>query len=216
SRVTIRNRRTTTSWSTATTTGGLDPVPVPAVAGDILTFTIDTGGMQAIAITQVVPEAASPLVVRTEPVAGSADAPIDGVVRVIFSEPVIPETVPNAFGILEDGNLLDGTVFVSPDGLSATLLPSDYLQPLSEYTISIGRELVDVDGSAMPQTVTADFTTARVPFAGRIAFESTFEEDLGIALRNIDGTNYRFLTTNPSSAPEHDAFPAFSPTGDRV
>jgi TolB protein len=198
-----------------TVSGGLDPVPVEGIAGDLLAFTIDTGAAQAIGFTQVVPTATSPSVVRTEPAAGTADAPIDGVVRVVFSEPVIPETVINALGIMEDGNLVEGTVEVSPDGLSATVVPAEYLLPITNYTISIGSDLVEAEGSGMPETVTADFTTAGFPFVGRIAFERTID-DRGIALKNVDGTNFRSLTTNPYPSSEHDAFPALSPAGDRV
>ena len=210
SRVTIRNRRTAASLGTGTVGGGLDPVPVPAVAGDLLAFAVDTGGAQAIGFTQSVPAASQPSVVRTEPGAGVVDAGIDAWVRVVFSEPVMRETVIDAFGVMQNGNRVEGTVEVSPDGLSATIVPTDYLLPSTAYTISVGSDLQDADGSGMPETVTTDFTTAGLPFAGTLAFV----DYLGIMLINADGTYLRQLTTAPGD--KYDRDPAWSPSGDRI
>jgi len=138
------------------------------------------------------------------------DAPIDAVVRVVFSEPVIPETVKNAFGILQGGNLVSGTVQISLDGLSATVVPTEYLLPSTGYTISVGSDIQDADGSGMPETVTADFTTAKLPFTGTLAFADLF----GIELINVDGTNLRQLTTAPDF--NYDTDPAWAPGGDRI
>lgn len=210
SRVTIKNRHTAASLTTGTVEGGMDPVPVPAVPGDLLTFTIDTGGVQAIGFTQIVPAAAAPSVVRTEPSGGIADAPIEARVRVVFSEPVTPETVLDALRVMQDGNLVAGTVEVSPDGLSATVFPVDYLLPETEYVISVGSDIQDADGSAMEATVEAGFTTAALPFTGTIAFADL----TGIWLMNADGTNLRQLTTAPDY--NYDGAPAWSPGGDRI
>jgi TolB protein len=190
--------------------GGLDPVPVPAVAGDFLAFAIDIGGAQPIGFTQMVPAAASPSVVRVEPGGGGTDVPIDARVRVVFSEPVMRETVINAFGVMQNGNLVEGTVEVSPDGLSATIVPTDYLLPSTAYTISVGSDVQDADGSGMPETVTAAFTTAGLPFTGTLAFAGL----TGIQLINADGTNLRQLTTAPDY--NYDGDPDWSPDGDRV
>jgi Tol biopolymer transport system component len=149
-------------------------------------------------------------VVRTEPGAGSGDAPIDVLVRVVFSEPVIRDSVINAFGVMQNGNLVDGTVQVSPDGLAGTFIPTNYLLPTTRYTISVGSGIQDADGSGMRETVTADFTTAGLPFTGVLAFQS--EE--GIMLINADGTNLRQLTTAPDY--NYDDDPAWSPSGDRI
>jgi TolB protein len=214
SRVTIQNRRTAASLTAGTVGGGLDPVPVQAVAGDFLTFAIDTGGAQPIGFTQMVPAATPPSVVRVEPEGGGTDVPIDARVRVVFSEPVMHETVSNALGIMLDDNLVSGSVTVSPDGLSATVLPADYLRPTTEYTISVGSELQDADGTGMPETVTFAFTTAALPFTGKLAFESAGYS--GIQIMNADGTNLRDLTTTGYPAPERDITPALSPSGDRV
>ncbi len=141
SRVTIRNRRTAASLGSGTVGGGLDPVPVPAVAGDLLAFAVDTGGAQPSASLRWCPTATPPSVVRAEPGAGGTDVPIDARVRVVFSEPMIRDSVINAFGVTQNGNLVDGTVQVSPDGLGATFVPTDYLLPTTEYAISVGSSI---------------------------------------------------------------------------
>src|SRR4029450_759749 len=66
SRVTIRNRRTAASLGTGTVGGGLDPVPVPAVAGDLLAFAVDTGGAQTVGVTKAVSAARHGSVVHTQ------------------------------------------------------------------------------------------------------------------------------------------------------
>ncbi len=211
SRVTIKNRHTAALLTTGTVGGGLDPVPVPALPGDLLAFAIDTGGPQAIGFTQVVPAAAAPSVVRTEPGVGIADAAIDARVRVVFSEPVIAETVTNSLVILQNDSLVDGTVEISPDGLSATILPANYLLPATEYVISVGSDVQDADGSGMPEPVTAAFTTARLPFTGTLAFA----DETGIQLMNADGTNLRQLTTTVPDS-NYDNAPVWAPSGDRI
>ena len=130
--------------------------------------------------------------------------------RVVFSEPVIRDSVINAFGVTQNGNLVDGTVQVSPDGLAATFVPTDYLLPTTEYVISVGSGITDADGSGMPETVTADFATAGLPFTGTLAFADV----LGIELINADGTNPRQLTTAPDY--NYDSDPAWSRGGDRI
>ncbi len=66
----------------------------------------------------------------------------------------------------------------------------------------------------MPETVTADFTTAGLPFTGTLVFEGA--SIVGIELINADGTNPRVLTTIDYTVPERHITPAWSPTGDRV
>jgi TolB protein len=123
---------------------------------------------------------------------------------------MIRDSVINAFGVMQNGNLVEGTVEVSPDGLAATFIPTDYLLPMTEYVISVGSGITDADGSGMPETVTADFTTARLPFTGTMAFA----DEIGIQLINADGTNLRQLTTAPDY--NYDGNPAWSPSGDRI
>jgi TolB protein len=197
--------------------GGLDPVAIPAEAGDTLAFTVDTGGAQALEFIKEVPDAKRPTVVRTDPKSGKRDVPLNIQVRIIFSEPVNPETVTNSTLVIgQQRSQIDGDISVSPDGLLATFLPRAQLLPETDYTISVGSGILDIDGTPLDGPVTASFTTApggTSPGAGSdvLAFNG---DDLDVYLINTDGTILRGVARD---GPAHrDDGPVWSPTGDKL
>jgi hypothetical protein len=60
------------------------------------------------------------------------DAPIEALVRVVFSEPVTPETVLDALGVMQDGNLVEGPSRSRLMDSRRLFFPVDYLLPETE------------------------------------------------------------------------------------
>ncbi len=156
----IGNRRGSVRLTVALISGGLDPVAIPAEAGDSLAFAVDTGGTVALEFIQVVPPTVAARVVRTEPPSGGRDVPLNVRVRVVFSEPVDPASVNGATLALRQGaEPVPGEVAVSADGLSGTLLPAEGLRPGTEYVLAVSDGIRDSDGTRLEAPVTAAFTT---------------------------------------------------------
>jgi Tol biopolymer transport system component len=157
---TISNRRTSAGLTVALVDGGLDPVPIAAEAGDTLAFAVDLGASAPERFVRVVPNFLKIGVVRTEPPAGKRDVPLNMRVRIVFSEPVDPTSVTGAtLGLQQDGAPVSGGVSVSSDGLEAIFQPAADLLPETGYTIAVGDNIRDTDGSQLASPVTAGFTT---------------------------------------------------------
>ncbi len=187
---------------------------------------MDTGGAQALEFIKEVPDAKRPTVVRTDPKSGRRDVPLNIQLRVIFSEPVNPATVTNSTLVIEQQrSQIDGDITVSPDGLLATFLPRAELLPETEYTISVGSGILDIDGSPLDGPVTASFTTAQAgaspgtasdvfAFTGSQCSAFSCPEAFDLYLINTDGT---FLRGVARDGPAHrDEGPVWSPTGERL
>ena len=215
--LTVLNQRTIASLTTGLQDGGLDPIPLPAEPGDTLAFTVDTGGAPSIEFIIEVPDAKRPTVVRTDPKSGKRDVPLNIQLRVIFSEPVNPATVTNSTLVVEQQRSpVEGDIEVSPDGLQASFQPTVPLLPETDYTISVGTGILDIDGSPLEAPVTARFTTAPSGSApGSASSDISFAGyDLDIHLINADGT---FLRGIAADGPAHrDGGPVWSPVGDRM
>ncbi|HYC30886.1 MAG TPA: Ig-like domain-containing protein [Gemmatimonadales bacterium] len=157
---TISNPRTQAALRVELVAGGMDPVPVAADAGDTLTFVIDTGSVELMRFTRLVPASVALRVVRTEPPAGARDLPLNLRVRIVFTEPVDPSTGgANAIGLVQGGTAVPGQVTISSDGLVAIVQPDATLQPNTEYTLEVGEGVRDTDGQPLQDAVVARFTT---------------------------------------------------------
>ena len=157
---TISNPRTGAALTVELFGGGLDPVPIAGEAADTLRFSIDTGGVDRLRFLRRVPEFQALTVVRTEPPSGKRDVPLNLRARIVFSEPLDPTTVTGtSVRLIQGGSAVPGSVSVSGDGLEATFQPAADLLPGTEYTIEVGAELRDGDGSGLDTPVAAGFTT---------------------------------------------------------
>ncbi|HSE65763.1 MAG TPA: Ig-like domain-containing protein, partial [Gemmatimonadales bacterium] len=215
--LTIRNVRTGESVTEGLLAGGLDPVAILAEVDDTLTFTVDTGGGPPIEFIEMVPGGKRPTVVRTDPQPGKRDVPLNIQLRVVFSEPVNPATViGTTLMVAVQGRQVDGDLEVSTDGLQAIFRPAAFLLPQTDYTISVGTGILDLEGDPLEEPVIAGFTTAPtasgpVPASEALVFEGS---DLDIHVINADGSFLRNLT--PDGPAYRDSRPVWSPAGDRI
>jgi dipeptidyl aminopeptidase/acylaminoacyl peptidase len=212
----ISNRRIGSSITVGVLGGGLDPVAVPAEAGDTLAFAVDTGGTAAVRFDQVVPQFYAVTVVRTEPPAGKRDVPLNLRARIVFSEPVDRATVSEAsLGIEQNGSPVAGTVSVSADGLDASFQPAAPLLPATQYTLTAGTAIRDADGSALAAPLAAGFTTTAAEEPTALRGVLAFTASGGISVSNVDGSGRRTLT--PDNVPgAFDYGAAWAPYGARI
>ena len=157
---TISNASTDATRTVPLVAGGLDPIAIAAETGDTLRFVIDTGSIDLMRFSRLVPSSVALAVVRTEPPPGSRDMPLNLRVRVVFSEPVDATTVTGTnIGIVQGEISVPGALTVSADGLEASFQPAAELLPDTEYTLEVGNGVRDTDGSALQSPVEARFTT---------------------------------------------------------
>ena len=96
--------------------GGLDPLPVPAVAGDTIDLEIrGADGVTLASPRYKVPGARRPRVVRTVPPRGKTDVAVNASIIIVFSEPVSSATVtPATLSVIGNGVQVAGTVRLLP------------------------------------------------------------------------------------------------------
>lgn len=220
---TIENRRTGATVTTPVVGGGFDPVFVVARAGDTLQVEVRVGGHATpVRAASVVPPRRRPIVVRTDPPPGKRDVPLNASIVIVFSEPIEPATLNgSSIQVLQNGLPVDGRLgFLDPDQVTAEFVPAEPLLGATNYELRVTQAIRDLDGEALEQAVSVDFTTEiQLPLPGpaQIAFVST--RDGGgtasgpgsvpyIYVANADGSNVRRLTRGE--------MPAWSPDGRRI
>lgn len=192
---TISNRQTQAALRVDLVNGGLDPVAIVAAAGDTLTFVVDTGSVELMRFTRLVPTSVALRVVRTEPPAGARDLPLNLRVRVLFTEPVESSSVGgSAIRIVQGGTVIPGQVTISADGLEASVQPDAPLQPGTEYTVEIGEGVRDTDGQPLQDAVAARFTTGT---ASGVAVALRFErQPVSTFVGSVNPTRVRVSATD--------------------
>lgn len=140
--------------------GGLDPVPVPAVAGDLLRISIFEGGTE-IAFEEVrVPIERPPIVVRGEPPAGKVKIPINAFAAVTFSEPMTLASLSTSSVYVEHaGGSVPGRIETFDDGIRVWFVPDNPLMPGTEYSIVVERGARDLNGTPLEATYRSSFQT---------------------------------------------------------
>ena len=177
----LPNQTVTFTWAGITATADTGPdgvatiqVPVVLPAGSrTVTATVDPPGDPALATSNPVQleflldETVAPTVTEVSPVDAAAGVNPSTSVVVTFSERVDPATVTTGSVRLLDG-LLDevpATVTLSPNRLSATLIPDAPLGLLSTYTVDVTTLVTDLVGNNLSAPFTSTFTTWTVPGA---------------------------------------------------
>ncbi len=115
------------------------------------------GGRDDLVALDVAIEAVGPTVVSISPPDGAVRVPLDASIRVVFSEPVDPASVPAAFTVSTNPGLA-GSVRVAPDGRAATFTPAARLAPATVHTVALGAGVRDLAGNALAP-FSASFTT---------------------------------------------------------
>ncbi|MEP6591009.1 MAG: Ig-like domain-containing protein [Gemmatimonadota bacterium] len=161
--LTIVNHRNGARASAPIIAGGVDPVAIPASTGDTLGFTVLSAEGRAVAFEKikVVPVSQPPIVVRTEPIQGKRDVPLNVRILVVFSEPIDPGTLtPGALQLQTGGVGVAGTVaFDDPDHLRATFTPAAPLSPGQDYVVVIAGTLQDAAGHPLIAPPPVGFTS---------------------------------------------------------
>jgi len=158
----VRNRRGGASARAPIGDGGFDPVAVAAVAGDTLSITVVHWGGHGTTTYGVVPISSRPSVVRTSPVSGKTDVPLDSVILVVFNQPMDSASLPKAVRLLQQGVDVPGTVRGGPTGgsiLRGEFVPPSPLMPLSTYELSVSTEAQTPDGVSLGAPLTVEFRT---------------------------------------------------------
>ncbi len=141
--------------------GGFDPVPLAVVAGEAIEVEVRGDGSGTFRL--LVPDSASPVVVRVSPSDHKLAVPVTDSIVVTFSEPISVATLAAAITLRHTGTLLPGNIVPSSDALSATFVPTAPLPPLANQVLRIGTGVRDLDGDSVRVAFQSDFSTDSVP-----------------------------------------------------
>lgn len=155
--------RNLSSGATATAfmaDGGVDPVAIEAAEGDQLSIIVTDSAGHSTTSTESVKQRRPPRVVRTQPVRGSTDVPLNVRVAVVFSGPIDSTTVDGqAITVMQAGNPVPGASSLSPDGLMLSWTPSSQLAVATSYVVVLSQGLEDRNGFPVSGFEPVDFTT---------------------------------------------------------
>ncbi len=164
----VRNTKGGASIPVPMGSGGFDPIPIVAAAGDTIAIEVERVGGAIASYTLRVPAAARPVVVRTNPPPRKRDVPLNAAIVVVFSEPILAGTENNVT-LLKNGVAVGGAATLSADGLRVTFHPSLLLDASASYVISVSTGVTDQSGDALGQLVTADFTAGTTSVTASVA-----------------------------------------------
>jgi len=213
--VEILNQRTGDRLSAPMLEGGLDPVGIPAVVGDVLEISVLQGQTLLARMFRPVPEKKPPVVVRTQPPNGKTKVPLNLSITVVFSEPIDGGSVtPESFRLLRDGVPTEGQLRVLDGGLRAEFTPDEELLRSAEYTIALSTDVDDLSGDALEQEFTSSFVTDNPPLLGKIVFEDRATGIGEIYFMNPDGTGVVQVTDRVDGG--WSVSPSVSPDGTKI
>lgn len=156
----IRNLSTGVTATAFMVDGGVDPVAIEAAEGDQLSIIVTDSAGHSTTSTESVKQRRPPRVVRTQPIKGSVDVPLNVRVTVVFSGPIDSTTVDSsAITVLQAGQPVPGPVILSPDGLSLSWTPRSPLAITTAYVAVLSPNLEDRNGFPVSGFEPVDFTT---------------------------------------------------------
>jgi hypothetical protein len=213
---TIRNRVTGIGLTVTIIDGGFDPVPIAAVAGDVLDIEVRLAGSAAPQMYSLaVPGKRRPKVVRTNPPRGKRDVALNATIQVVFSEPIDARTLTDTSVRLEhDGAPVAGSLaFEDAAQLSVVITPLASFEEGAEYRLIVTQDVRDLDGEPLEAPVTVEFTAASIGASavGRIAFADWNT----ISVINTDGTGLTSLIDDDGQGWTYMS-PAWSPDGSQI
>jgi Big-like domain-containing protein/WD40 repeat protein len=209
---TVSDVQTGSSVTTSMVDGGFDPVAITAIVGDTLTVAVAlNGGRSPLLYQHVVAVVERPTVVRTNPPAHKRDVPLNGLIVIVFSEPIDPTTLTGATLQLKQGTTLvpGQLVFADTAHLSARFTPTALLAGGSDYVLTVTQGIRGVSGQSLDSAITVPFTTGTtLPAPGQIIFADTAGAN-GQTIYAIqpDGNGRRMLIAGSGEAP--GLFPLF-------
>ncbi len=171
-----------------------------SIAADVgheleLTVTWATGGTRVLLAR--VPPRRPPSIVRTDPPKGRTDVALGVRPTVVFSEPIDPASLsPTSLQLLQNGTPVPGSVALEPaSAWSAVFTPASLLEPASTYELVVTRDIVDLNGDPLAETVRIPFTTTGITgLSAQIAFATEVSPGNGaLYIANSDGSGLRQL-----------------------
>lgn len=209
---TVRNVGRNAQLTVAVMDGGFDPVAIVAEAGD--TISVDAPGVADGALLVVVPVRRPPQVVRTYPLHGKRDVPLNTRIFVVFSEPLDRQSVnASTVQLLRADVVVSGRIEIDDMGLTITFIPDTPLLAGTDYALVVSAEVRDLQGDHLQSTFWAPFTTSSSSATvQRIAFF-----DWGaMYVINSDGTGYQRVVADEVGTPFSVTHPAWSPDGSKI
>ena len=108
--------------------GGLDPVRLPFSVGDSVEVETHDEQDRIRRFGGTVAMSRPPVVVRTGPMRGATDAPLNSIVVVVFSAPMLDRTITReTITVTRSGQNVPSDISLSADGLRAEVQPSELL-----------------------------------------------------------------------------------------
>ena len=171
---TIRDLRSGSSVTAAVVNGGFDPVALPAIVGDTLAIVVQAAGSTGPSFLSVVAGGKRPGVVRTDPPTYKTDVPLNGIIVVVFSEPIDPATLTGSTVQLKQGTtLVPGQLaFADVAHLRATFTPDLLLAGGIDYVLTVTQGVMSVTGQPLDAAITVPFTTGTIAPATNLVFAS--------------------------------------------
>jgi len=162
----VTHMATGTGATAVMSSGGFDPVPVPARSGDSLRIQIQDRGEPADRTFYAkVPPRRAPTVVRSDPSAQRTDVPLNSRILVVFSEPMSDASLADSsMYLLRNGVPVLGTQsFADSAHLSIAFTPRVPLDGGERYVLRVTTAARDADGEALGGDVEVEFTTRPAP-----------------------------------------------------
>jgi len=159
---TVQNLRTTITIEVAVGSGGFDPIAVGARPGDTIAVVVrDATGDVVYTVQAVVAARRPPIVVRTNPPPRKRDVPLNSSIVVVFSEPIDSATLPGAVQLRRGSTAVPGTLaFLDSARVTVLFTPAAPLAVSTVYTLIVTRGIRDLEGEALENAVTVEFTSA--------------------------------------------------------
>lgn len=169
SAATIRNLTSGTTLSADVVDGGLEPLALPAEAGDSIAVEAVNAAGGPSYMRAVVPARRAPIVIRTNPARRRTDVPLNTRIVAVFGEPIDARTLTSESVELFHGDQpVAGHVIAGPDGLTAEFIPDEPLLPATVYRFVITRTVTDASGDHLESVYEIEFTSGEsaTPAAG--------------------------------------------------
>jgi uncharacterized repeat protein (TIGR02543 family) len=113
-----------------------------------------------------------PTVAGKNPAADSTTAKVSDAIKISFSEPIDKTGVlPENFRLTLDGNPIENTLSLSPNGRTVTLTPASRLKFSRKYTVAVSRSVKDLAGNEMGKEETWSFSVETGTGNGMVTFD---------------------------------------------
>jgi hypothetical protein len=221
--VTITGTRTGAASVAELTSGGFDPVAIPAASEDTLTVTTVLFSGRMHHARSVVPARRRPRVVRTSPARARTDVAINTSIIIVFSEPIAPRSRDTEHIVLRAGaEVLQGEIRpVAGSEVAVEWVPAQPLAPGTNFELVLSQSITDLSGDPIEGELTVPFRTVEPaasappplsPPPAPVTQVIAFSRNGDIYVMHADGTGIRQVTSGPGD----DLGPVWSPDGTRI